>query len=288
MSRAMTVTRPPAARRAPARKAAPPAIRLPVSPRRLRAGLLWTIAALAAALAIIVALFIRLPEIAARNVLEQTAAAGFEIRDIEVAGLRHLRRDAVLDAAFAGQSSSAILAADLPAMRARVEALPWVQSATVARRLPARIEITVVERTPAALWQMNRKLTLVDATGEPLTPANLRAFAKLPLVIGEGANREMPSLVALLKTAPSLARPMDSASWVGGRRWDLNMKSGETLMLPEGYAAAERALTQFASLDTDKPLLAQGYLRFDLRLPGKMVVRVAGQPADPTTKGTAI
>ena len=40
------------------------------------------------------------------------------------------------------------------------------------------------------------------------------------------------------------------ATWVGGRRWDLHFQGGETLSLPEGEAAARRAL---AALRADGP-----------------------------------
>jgi cell division protein FtsQ len=73
---------------------------------------------------------------------------------------------------------------------------------------------------------------------------------------------------------------MEAALWVGKRRWDLRMKSGETISLPEG-PAAEAALMRFADMNRQTPLLGRGFVRFDLRLPDKMVVRVGGEPGQP-------
>ena len=67
---------------------------------------------------------------------------------------------------------------------------------------------------------------------------------------------------------------MASASWVGRRRWDLNFQSGETVALPEGEAAAQAALTKFARVDKESGLLGRHYIRFDLRVPGRMTVRL--------------
>ena len=56
----------------------------------------------------------------------------------------------------------------------------------------------------------------------------------LPLVIGPGANRQAAQLAQLMADTPSLQPQLTSATWVGGRRWDLNFQSGETVALPEG------------------------------------------------------
>jgi cell division protein FtsQ len=70
---------------------------------------------------------------------------------------------------------------------------------------------------------------------------------------------------------------------VGGRRWDLNFQSGETVALPEGYDQARAALYKFARMDKQNDLLGRGLVRFDLRVPGQMVVRMphAIEPVPP-------
>jgi cell division protein FtsQ len=73
---------------------------------------------------------------------------------------------------------------------------------------------------------------------------------------------------------PTLKPQLASATWVGGRRWDLSFQSGETVALPEGDGAAKTALTKFARLDKSSGLLGRGIVRFDLRVPGKMIVRL--------------
>ena len=72
-----------------------------------------------------------------------------------------------------------------------------------------------------------------------------------------------------------------SATWVGQRRWDLSFQSGETIALPEGEAAAGAALAKFAKMDKSAGLLGRGIVRFDLRIPGKMIVRLPREPGEP-------
>jgi cell division protein FtsQ len=67
---------------------------------------------------------------------------------------------------------------------------------------------------------------------------------------------------------------------VGRRRWDINFQSGETVVLPEGEAAARKAIEKFANLDKSSGLLGRGLLRFDMRVPGKMIVRLPRAPGE--------
>ena len=86
-----------------------------------------------------------------------------------------------------------------------------------------------------------------------------------------------------MAAVPTLKSQLASAAWVGGRRWDLNLQSGETLALPEGENAAKSALVKFARLDKSSGLLGRGIVRFDLRVPGKMIVRLPRAPGEPIT-----
>jgi cell division protein FtsQ len=51
--------------------------------------------------------------------------------------------------------------------------------------------------------------------------------------------------------------------------------------LPEGEEAAKAALTKFVRLDKQTGLLGRGIVRFDLRVPGKMIVRLPRAPGEP-------
>ncbi len=294
MSAALALPRARAAprRRVPARRA--PAsvsrgVRLPIAPDRARRLLLWLVALAMAAALVATLLLMRVPQRIGAWAQAQSVASGFEVRAIRVTGTRHLG-PATIEAAALEGGSSAMLGLSLEDVRTRLRALPWVADATVARRLPDRLDITIVERTPAALWQVNGRTQLMDATGHTLPIDDLAPWAALPLIAGPDAAREYPSLIGLLATQPAFAKSVDAATWVGGRRWDLTLKSRETLALPEGYAEAQAALAQFVALDAKQKLTGGSFTRFDLRLPGRMVVRLAHPPADPKAKakGTAI
>lgn len=264
------------------RRAKPVAmVRVPLAPRRFRRHAAVAVAVLILIAVVGAVIVSGLPGRTWQQTARAASRAGFEVRHVEVHGVATGPRLAVIAAALEGPTNSMLLV-DLNAARARLKALPWVAEASVSRRLPDTMIVDVVERRPVALWQFRRRLVAVDATGVPLTADHLDRFAALPLVVGAEANRHVGDLLALLATTPRIAAVVDAATFVGTRRWDLRFKSGETLALPEGAAAA--ALSRFEALDRKTGLLGHGYTHFDLRQPGQITVRVAA-PVKPAAKG---
>jgi cell division protein FtsQ len=211
---------------------------------------------------------------------EAVGDAGFRVRSVDVQGIRRMDPRPVYEIAL-DQKTTAMPLLDVAAIRQRLLEYGWIKDARVSRRFPDTLVIDIVERKPAALWQDEDRLTLIDAEGVVLDRAPVSQMPDLPLLIGKGANSRAMSLDRLLSHAPALKAQLVSATWVGERRWDLSFQSGETVALPEGDQAATSALTRFARMDKSAGLLGRGILRFDLRIPGKMTVRLPREPGEP-------
>ncbi|MEO7602640.1 MAG: cell division protein FtsQ/DivIB [Sphingomicrobium sp.] len=264
--------------------------KLPVSQARANRLAALVFAAFLIAMGIVVMIALDVPAKAERAVGIAIGRAGFTVNGYQIAGLRHMDRgpiDAAVNeelaraaAAGAGARPSQALV-DVGAIRRKLLHYGWVKDARVLRRLPDTLVIDIVERRPAALWQNKGQLALIDAEGVVLDRVPVDRMPDLPLLIGPGANRQSRALHALMEAVQTLRPQLASATWVGGRRWDLNFASGETIALPEGDKAATKALTDFARLDKQTGLLGRGIVRFDLRLPGKMVARLPRAPGEP-------
>ena len=200
--------------------------------------------------------------------------AGFEVKRVEVTGIDRMERLTVYAIAL-DQHSMAMPLVDLDKVREQLLNYGWIQDARVSRRLPDTLVVDIVERKPAAIWQHNQKLSLIDKEGiilEPVKPD--QPAPELPLLIGKDANLEAVRLNKLMDQAPALKPTLASASWIGNRRWDLQFQSGEVLALPEGDTAAATALLRFARIDGVRRLLGRGFVRFDMRDPTKFVARI--------------
>ena len=264
--------------------------RLPIDQKRANkvAGLVFGGFLLAIGLVVLLALDI--PAKAERAAGTAIGEAGFKVSGYQIVGLKHMNR-ALVDhvvtdelhraAEVAGRDKAPQALVDVSAIRERLLQFGWVKDARVSRRLPDTLVIDIVERKPSALWQNRGQLALVDPEGVVLDRVSVDKMPDLPLLIGPGANAEAQDLQRLMASVPTLGPQLASASWVGGRRWDLAFQSGETVALPEGEAPAKAALTKFARLDKSAGLLGRGIVRFDLRVPGKMIVRLPRSPGEP-------
>lgn len=239
----------------------------------------WMFGLFAAAAAAVALVALQIPAKVGLAAGEAIGNAGFRVRSVDVKGVRHMDSKPVFQIAL-DQKSMVMPLVDVSAIRERLLQYGWVKDARVSRRLPDTLVIDIVERKPAALWQDQDRLNLIDDQGVVLDRVAISSMPDLPLLIGPGANAQSRNLQALLKQAPTLAPQLESASWVGRRRWDLNFQSGETVALPEGQSEAQAALAKFAKLDKSAGLLGRGIVRIDLRIPGKMVVRLPRGPGE--------
>jgi cell division protein FtsQ len=251
---------------------------LPVSEATLHRITVWGITGIAIAATLGVATLFGVPGMVGTAVAEGIGRAGFRVENVEVSGIKRADRETVYDYAF-GPKSQAMPLVDLDEVRGKLMTIGWVADARVLRRLPDTLIVQIVERKAAAVWQHQGQLMLIDSEGVLLEPVSAEAMPDLPLVIGDGAYAQQPAYQQLLDAAPALKPLVKAATWIGNRRWDLSFNTGERLALPEGEAAAAKALKKFAELDGADRLLGRGYLKFDMRDPTRLVVRMPGQAA---------
>jgi cell division protein FtsQ len=152
----------------------------------------------------------------------------------------------------------------------RIEGLPWIPRATLARRWPGTIEIEVVEREPLAVIEVaGGRVGLVDKDGRVLqvTP---RATAGLPEIsgvrgtivegeeLGRGTRDALKVVRALSEHLPgvvaSVSPDLDASLVAGG-----DIRFGSTDELDDKIVAVETVLA-----DVDMSCLAV----LDVRVPG--------------------
>jgi cell division protein FtsQ len=220
---------------------------------------------------------------ASDRVLDGTARLGLVVTDVKVEGRETTERETILAALGAGPGMP-ILAMNPRRAKQQLEALPWVRSAVVERRLPDTLYVRLVERRPLALWQHGDKVELIDREGGVIPVTRLDRFVKLPLVVGEGAAAHAAELLDMLATEPDLAARVSAAVRVGGRRWNLRVDNAIDVLLPADGPAA--AWAQLARLERSSAILKRDVQTVDVRLPDRLVLRVNpdAQKEAPTPK----
>ena len=160
---------------------------------------------------------------------------------------------------------------DLEAVRQRVEAIGWVESARVVRLLPDTLIVHVTEHDRLAVWQTGGVNHVIDSHGTVIAGADAGRYPNLPLVVGKGAEQAASEVLPLIAQRPRLASRVEALVRVDERRWDLRLKDGSLIQLPA--ADQEAALIQLDALDQRERLLELGFARIDLRTPEEVAVR---------------
>ena len=203
-------------------------------------------------------------------------AAGFDITEIALTGEHDVSREDVLSLAGITGTTS-LLFLDANRARARLLTNPWIADAAVLKYYPNRLRIEIRERKPFALWQDDKKVSVIAADGTVLSQTIEPRFLSLPLVVGDGAQRSADAFLGTLARYPAIAREVKASVLVGGRRWTLYLKSGIEVLLPE--FEPERALRMLVDLDRAKKLLSRDIVNVDLRLPDRISVRLSDAAA---------
>lgn len=92
-----------------------------------------------------------------------------------------------IEEAVSPELGTGFLSADLERIRGRVRALPWVDRASVARRWPDALVVTVSEQIPAARWGRSG---LLNVHGELFVDELRHAPAELPRLSGPDGTAE--------------------------------------------------------------------------------------------------
>lgn len=209
-----------------------------------------------------------------RNALANSA--GFRITTVAINGRKQLSQDEVL--AIGGVSGrSSLLFLDAATVRDKLKANPWIADATILKFYPGQLQIDIVERSAFALWQQDGRLSVISEDGAVLEPFVARRFVSLPLVVGKGADGKARDFLALLDRYPQVRSVTKAAVLVGERRWNLRLKDGLDIRLPENDVG--NALALLSKLDKDDKLFSRDITAVDMRLPDRLTVQLSEDAA---------
>jgi len=159
-------------------------------------------------------------------------------RVVTVTGSAHTPEAEVLAAAGLG-AQPPLLDVDPSAVAARVERLPWVATATVARHWPDGVSISVVERRPVAVVASGGAWAEVDGAGRVLitVAAPPAGLVKLAAPVGPGAPgatvapAARPGLAVAASLPPAFAGQVTEVDVGGGGQVTLKLTTPVTVNL---------------------------------------------------------
>lgn len=210
----------------------------------------------------------------------------FPLRAIYIQGdLHHVARGEILGA-LQGRVKGTFFSADLDAVRALFEGVPWVRRAEVRRRWPDRLEVRIEEHVALARWGQPRESRLVNTFGEVFSGAS---DAKLPLFSGPtGTEGEVTRRYMVFRQllAPLGLEPRQ-VQLNSRLAWQLKLSDGLTMQLGRD-SEKDRIDDRFARFVSVYPRTLGKFPRrldfVDLRYPNGFALRVPESRASEARK----
>lgn len=207
----------------------------------------------------------------------------FPLRDLVVAGSLQYTSKAQIERVTADFGGN-FFAADLSALRARLETLPWVRRVQVRRVWPDRVEVALEEHVALARWgQVGSDFQsggLVNAFGELFT-GRLEGAQAAQLPLFAGPTHTEHEVARRYQRFAGILRPLGDAPerviLTQRHAWQVRTVGGLHLELGrDGAEAVETRLARFvaahpATLGRLPPAAAR---HVDLRYPNGFVLRV--------------
>ncbi|WP_322889614.1 MULTISPECIES: cell division protein FtsQ/DivIB [unclassified Yoonia] len=153
---------------------------------------------------------------------------------------------------------------DLLAIRAEIEALDAVRTASVRVGPGGTLQVDVTPREPVALWRDGPVLRLIDAESvQSGTVASRGDRPDLPLIAGDGAEQHIQEALDLYAGAGPLRDRVRGLVRMGERRWDIVLDRDQRILLPGDGAVA--AFDRVIALNLAQDMLERDVTIVDMR-----------------------
>ncbi|MGB5245155.1 MAG: cell division protein FtsQ/DivIB [Woeseia sp.] len=146
-----------------------------------------------------------------------------------------------IEEAISSELEKGFLTADLDTIRNRLKGLEWIDRATVVRRWPAQLEISVTEQIPAACWG---ERGLLNTRGELFVTDARHVPAELPRLSGpEGHSAEVAQRYLRIREQ-LIPRGLDVRRLHLDARgaWDMTLQNGIEIRLGKRNVAERTEL----------------------------------------------
>jgi len=130
--------------------------------------------------------------------------------DIQISGTHNVPHAQVMEV-LGGDIGRNVFFIPLAERKAQLEKIPWVESASVMRFVPNRLQVEIHERTPVAFARVGSRIWLIDAGGTLMElPGSGKQKYSFPVVVGMNPGEPLSTRAARMKIYNQLVREFDS------------------------------------------------------------------------------
>ena len=129
--------------------------------------------------------------------------------NIEVTGMQNVTKAQIMEVMGADIGRN-LFFIPLTQQKAQLEQIPWVESASVMRFVPNRLEVEIHERTPVAFARVGPRISLIDAGGTLMELPQKHKYS-FPVILGMNPGEPLSTRAPRMKAYNELVQELDSA-----------------------------------------------------------------------------
>jgi len=137
--------------------------------------------------------------------------------NIEITGMQNVTKAQIMEVMGADIGRN-IFFIPLAQQKAQLEQIPWVESASVMRFVPNRLQVEIHERTPVAFARIGPRIELIDAGGTLMELPQKHKYS-FPVILGMNPGEPLSTRAPRMKAYNELVQELDS----GGARYSQDL-----------------------------------------------------------------
>ena len=137
--------------------------------------------------------------------------------NLEITGTENVTKAQIMEVMGADIGRN-IFFIPLSQQQAQLEQIPWVESASVMRFVPNRLQVVIHERTPVAFARVGARIALIDAGGTLMELPRNHKYS-FPVILGMYPGEPLSTRAPRMKAYQELIRDLDS----GGARYSQDL-----------------------------------------------------------------
>jgi len=167
--------------------------------------------------------------------------------------------------------NKSIFSVSLNKIKDKLSECDCVQDVRISRSMPDKLKVEVINQEPAAILQKDKRFYFITKTNNIMKIRNSENIDSLIIFTGKNSEEHALYLLGVLSVDANIFSQIDSVMRVGERRWDVRMKNGTEIKLPE--KDPEIAWTRFLKLSQESDELRDNKAKIvDLRINAKVYI----------------
>ena len=203
-------------------------------------------------------------------------STNFKIEEIQIFGINIIKENTILKALNLKKESS-LYEIDLNEIHKIIKGINFISEVTIERKFNNTLKISIIEKKPVGILQKNNNYKIITKDGTLINEKEIHNFSHLPIFNGKNVEHNVNKILSLLNEIDFL-KYIWSVTLVNERRWNLNLKNGITILLPEKEFSS--SLKKINNLNKNHNFLQSNLVEIDLRDKKKIIFQPLIKPLD--------